>query len=520
VATTGYAGTLPDRNHLTTALSYVTGSHNFKTGFQWSFGQDRNDASSHGDINTQQYRNGVPESVIVTINPYATEEYVRNDIGIYAQDTWKVERLSLSAGVRYEYFNSMVQEQWRAAGRFVDGAIFPEIKGVPIWHDVSPRLGAAYDLFGDGKTALKFGANRYMRPMAGSFVKRYNPIRGLATDTRDWFDVDLIPGTSIKSGIVRPTDRDDIVQDNEIGPSNNSNFGKTAARTAIDGIERESNFEYTAAVQRQLFDRLSVTAAWYRRQYYRLIAEDNVALNDSDFIPFQVLNPLLNGEVITIWNVNPIKRDAVDLLEYNSDTNTHISNDFEFSFNSRLPNGSTLFGGWTASRNVAVTCDQFNPNGSATNDLYFDISFQRGGRFCDERNLDIPFRHDYKVAGTLPLPYDFEFSGTFVSFAGNESQIVWDVPASVFPNGQRTQQTLVRLTAPGTRYLDRWNQLDVAVKKTFRAAGYQFTAQADVYNALNAAPVTTETQTFGTSMGFPQTILQGRLLRLVGQVKW
>ena len=520
VATTGYAGTLPDRNHLTTALSYVTGSHNFKTGFQWSFGQDRNDASSHGDINTQQYRNGVPESVIVTINPYATEEYVRNDIGIYAQDTWKVERLSLSAGVRYEYFNSMVQEQWRAAGRFVDGAIFPEIKGVPIWHDVSPRLGAAYDLFGDGKTALKFGANRYMRPMAGSFVKRYNPIRGLATDTRDWFDVDLIPGTSIKSGIVRPTDRDDIVQDNEIGPGNNSNFGKTAARTAIDGIERESNVEYTAAVQRQLFDRLSVTAAWYRRQYYRLIAEDNVALNDSDFIPFQVLNPLLNGEIITIWNVNPLKRDAVDLLEYNSDTNTHIANDFEFSFNSRLPNGSTLFGGWTASRNVAVTCDQFNPNGSATNDLYFDISFQRGGRFCDERNLDIPFRHDYKVAGTLPLPYDFEFSGTFVSFAGNESQIVWDVPASVFPNGQRTQQTLVRLTAPGTRYLDRWNQLDVAVKKTFRAAGYQFTAQADVYNALNAAPVTTETQTFGTSMGFPQTILQGRLLRLVGQVKW
>ncbi|MBI3493472.1 MAG: hypothetical protein HY047_17080, partial [Acidobacteria bacterium] len=50
VATTGYGGTLPDRNHITTALSYVTGSHNVKTGFQWSFGQDRNDASSHGDL--------------------------------------------------------------------------------------------------------------------------------------------------------------------------------------------------------------------------------------------------------------------------------------------------------------------------------------------------------------------------------------------------------------------------------------------------------------------------------------
>ena len=78
----------------------------------------------------------------------------------------------------------------------------------------------------------------------------------------------------------------------------------------------------------------------------------------------------------------------------------------------------------------------------------------------------------------------------------------------------------MRLTSPGTLYLDRWNQLDVAIKKSFRLAGYQFTAQADVYNALNAAPVTTETQTFGPSLGFPQTILQGRLLRLVAQIRW
>ena len=520
VAATGYSGTLPDRNHITTAVSYVTGSHNFKTGFQWSFGQDRNDASSHGDITEQRYRSGVPESVQVNINPYATEEYVKADMGIYAQDTWKIARLSISGGLRYEYFNSIIKQQWRAAGRFVNGAIFPEIKSVPIWHDVSPRLGVAYDLFGDGSTALKFGANRYMRPMAGSFAKRYNPIRGLATDVRDWFDVDLVPGTSTRSGIARPTDRDNIVQDNEIGPSNNANFGKTAARSAEEGLRRESNVELTAAVQRQLFQRLSVTAAWYRRQFYRQITENNIALSASDYIPFQVANPLGNGEMITIWNLNPAKRAAVELLEYNSDTNTHISNDFEFSFNSRLPNGSTVFGGWTASRNVAVSCDQYNPNGSAMNDLYFDISFQRGGRFCDERNLSIPFRHDLKIAGTLPLPWGTEFSGTIVSFAGNETQVVWDVPISVFPNGQRTAQTLVRLTPPGTLYLDRWNQLDVAFKKTFTVGNYQFTGQADVYNALNGAPVTTETQTFGTSLGFPNTILQGRLLRLVAQIKW
>ena len=521
VATTGYGGTLPDRRHLMTAFSYVTGSHNVKTGVQLNFGQDRNVALSHGDLTEQRYRNGVPESVEVTINPYQTQEYVKADLGFYVQDTWTHKRLTLSPGVRYEYFNSMIKEQWRRDGRFVTGGIFDEITGVPIWRDVAPRLGMAYDLFGDGKTALKGSANKYTRPMAGSFVKRYNPIRGTATDLRDWFDLDLIPGTATRSGISRPTDRDDIVQDNEIGPSNNVFFGKLPDRRASDEMRREYNVEYTASVQRQLMQGLSVTLGWYRRQHYRVLGEDNVLINPkTDYIPFQVPNPIGNGESLTIWNLNPAKRGQSSILEFNSSTNTHISNDVEFSFNSRLPNGSVVFGGWNSMRNQAVTCDQFNPNGSVQNDLYYAINFQRGGRFCDERKLDIPFRHDFKLAGTLPLPYAFEFSGTLVSFAGNETQTVWNVPASAFPNGQRTVTTLVRLTPPGTKYLPRWNQVDVAFKKNFRLGRYQYTAQADVYNALNSAVVTLQTEVFGSTLDFPNTILQGRLLRLVAQIKW
>jgi hypothetical protein len=179
-----------------------------------------------------------------------------------------------------------------------------------------------------------------------------------------------------------------------------------------------------------------------------------------------------------------------------------------------------VFGGWTAQNNVESLCDQENPNGSAANDLYTDISMTRGGRFCDERDLDIPYRHDFKIAGTLPLKWDMEFSGTYVSFAGNETQVIWTVPASAYPNGQRTAATNVRLSAPGTLYLPRWNQVDVAFKKSFRVGNYQLTAQADVYNALNGSNVTTETQQYGPSLGTPQTILQGRLLRLVTQVRW
>ncbi|MGE3512841.1 MAG: hypothetical protein AB7N65_28600, partial [Vicinamibacterales bacterium] len=96
----------------------------------------------------------------------------------------------------------------------------------------------------------------------------------------------------------------------------------------------------------------------------------------------------------------------------------------------------------------------------------------------------------------------------------------WNVPASVFPGGQRTQVVNVRLDQPGTTYLDRWNQVDIAFKKTFNVGNRSFTAQADVYNLLNGANVTTDTTTFGPNLRFPNTILQGRLLRLVAQARF
>lgn len=39
------------------------------------------------------------------------------------------------------------------------------ITGAPNWRDLSPRMGVAYDLFGNGKTALKGTLNRYVSPL-------------------------------------------------------------------------------------------------------------------------------------------------------------------------------------------------------------------------------------------------------------------------------------------------------------------------------------------------------------------
>ena len=93
--------------------------------------------------------------------------------------------------------------------------VLEEIPNLPDWFDVSPRIGVAYDLFGDSSTALKFSVGKYVRSTSTGFANRYNP-NGIRSDTVDWFDCDLLSGTSTCSSLALPTNGDDIAQDNEI----------------------------------------------------------------------------------------------------------------------------------------------------------------------------------------------------------------------------------------------------------------------------------------------------------------
>ena len=112
----------------------------------------------------------------------------------------------------------------------------------------------AYDLFGNGKTALKASASKYMQGESVSFTNNYNPMR-FENDQRTWTD----------------TNRDDIAQETEIGPSNNATFGTGISRRPEDGIKRPYNMEYAAGVQHELLPRVSVGASYHRRRYRDLI---------------------------------------------------------------------------------------------------------------------------------------------------------------------------------------------------------------------------------------------------------
>jgi hypothetical protein len=121
------------------------------------------------------------------------------------------------------------------------------------------------------------------------------------------------------------------------------------------------------------------------------------------------------------------------------------------------------------------------------------VSLQ-GGRFCDQRNFDIPFIHEFKLAGNYTLPYGVDIGAVLQSYAGLERVVVWTPAASLFPGGRTQSQTIV-LNEPGSLWGERWDQLDVNFKKNIRYGNKVHTFQLDVFNVFNNNSIRTMTDT-------------------------
>ena len=192
------------------------------------------------------------------------------------------------------------------------------------------------------------------------------------------------------------------------------------------------------------------------------------------------------------------------------------------SIQGRLPRGSTVIGSWTMEKNLSVFCaNDDNPNGPLVNDLYLGSSIvSQGGAFCDWRNFEVPFTHEFKAAGSYPFPYGVEVGAVLQSYAGSPRVITWQPAQNLFPNNVRNKQETVALNTPGSLFYPRYNQLDLNFKKNFRTGRKTYSGQVDLFNALNGNAVFTRNNAIGASLGQVQSILQGRIVRLAFQMRF
>jgi hypothetical protein len=478
----------PGTSHVIVAsVSYVTGAHNVKVGIQNRSGWLRDTRSGvNGDI-VQQYRNGAPSQVLVLNTPLNNQVDLNADFGAFAQDTWTTKRLSISPGIRFDYFNSSVPEMSVLAGRFVPARTFAEIKNVPNWKNVSPRLGAAYDLFGNGKTAIKGNIGLYVQSEGTGFANTYNP-QIFATDTRTWSD----------------TNRDDIAQESELGPSQNLTFGTRRNVNADPSIDRPTQWVSDLGIQQELLPGLAVAVSYNRRSFHNVTWRDNLAVAASDYTLETIPDPRGNGQTLPLYNLARARQGLVDELDTTSSDNGRIYNGVDVSFNWRVRGGATVFGGTSTGRTLVSTCQ---------------VEDQNALRFCNEGDYAVPFATQFKLSGTYPGPLGIRVSASFQSQPGTERTINYQVTptiASAITQGRvvLTQpQVNVRLNEPGTAYNDRVNQLDMSLSRTFRSGRLMIRPELSLFNMLNANPVLTQTNVFGTALGNALTVLPARLLR-------
>jgi hypothetical protein len=470
------------------SVSYVTGSHDVKVGFQEKQGSWA--TITPAEPPTLLYTKGVPFQIQLSARPIASYPRANLDLGIFAQDRWTIGRLSMNFGLRFDYYNGQVDAQNLPASYwFVPARQLGVIPDVPIWKDISPRAGVAYDVFGNGKTAVKMSVGRYVGYEAGLFAVAANPLAsGGGTDKRLWTDLN----------------HDGIPEFNELGPSTNLNFGLPVLSTTYAPDvsrgwgSRPYNWEYTVNVQQELRPGWALNVGYYRRWYDNLSWTNNTLVSPSNFTPFTFVSPL-DGSVITGYNLIPSLRGQSQNVIQFAPNNTQVFNGVDVTVSGRFGKGGVVNGGITTGRTVTDSCAAF-----------FDPNTERFCKVTPNWNA----QNQYRLIGAYPLPYEFQVSAAFTSVPGPILMANYTVTSAIAGVALTNGSLVENLVEPGTLFGDRVNRLDLRLTKTLRAGRTQYAPYIDILNLLNAAPALAQNNTYGPLWQVPSSIQPGRMLQV------
>ena len=266
------------------AVSYVTGSHNLKVGA--SFNQQRTSTNGESEFWTRLWSAGG--------NPFRATFYgglgqrdTASSFGIYAQEQWTLDRLTVNAGVRFDSTRTGYPDLDRPTNIWVPDPFLIEGDTVASWKDFQPRLGVAYDLRGDGRTALKFSASRYGSRDSTDWAQSVNPAGSNRAMNRSWSDGRscLDPSVCIPGdGLVQGDPRNPEPNGELTSANTNLAFGLPRITTfhdpdwAFGWGNRESNWEFSGSIQQELTPGVSLDVAYFRRAWINRSVVDNRAL--------------------------------------------------------------------------------------------------------------------------------------------------------------------------------------------------------------------------------------------------
>jgi hypothetical protein len=564
LATSAYTGQLVYTTRA--ALTYSTGTHNLKVGWDWAAQTKPDDYMTFGLPGTREqcgvtggsrsdcrsedasYRtiNGVPNQVTFYTTPWPDPQTM-NPAGVYVQDQVSLNKWTINAGLRFDYLTSRYPAFDVAPRRYVPVAESFEGADVLGWKDLNPRIAISYDPFGTGKTALKVAASRYI------MQERLTQSTALVVPTRASVSQISRAWTDTNRDYVVDGDPLNPVANGELGPSPNANFGKRVTNFRLDpdwarGFgTRPYNWEFMGALQTELAPNVSLQAGYYRRIFGNFIVTDNLLVSPSDYDPFCITVPtdsrLPGGggnQMCGLYDLNPSKVGLVDTIQTSSSnygTQKEHFNGVDVTVNGRMPSGGMLQGGFSMGQTMTDTCDVIGKIDNPS--LMPQPTNAAGGpapAVLDPRCLRTgDWLPQTKLLGSHPLPWGVRISGTYqtmvldpISNGTSNLGFVANYVATnavVMPSLGRpltgVANVTVNLLPAGERYDKRTHQVDLRFSRTFQMGRSRVQANIDLYNVLNANFVATRNGNYGTNGATwlrPGAILPARLLKLGGQI--
>jgi hypothetical protein len=522
-------------NQWNAAASFVTGSHSMKFGYQGGLLIDERKSFTNSEFLQYRVQNGVPDQMTLSLSQFDVRQRVRFD-AFYAQEQWTRGRITVQGAVRYDHAWSYFPEQKVGPVRFFPAeVVYPHTTGVEGYHDIWPRGGVAYDVFGTGKTSVKVNFGRYLEAAQnGGLFTALNPTGRLSTtSTRSWTDAN---GNFVADCDLLNRATQDLRSSGRdfCGPNTNANFGTPLFESTLDpallsgwGV-RSGDWQWGASVQQEVLPRVAVELGYQRRWLVNFLATDNRARGPEDHDSFRIVVPqdsrlpdggggILDG----YYNVTSVAaarlNDNFQTLAGNFGDRTQVANSINMNVTARPRGGLVLQGGFNTAKTDSNSCDvrQALPESAATD------------RWCD---TSTGFVTRITALGTYTVPkIDVLVAGTMRSDQGGELRADWAAPNSATVGLNRPfagiagTTVTVNLIEPGTLYGDRVNQFDLRFAKILRFGRTRTNVGFDVYNVTNSAPVLTYNQAFVLNQAVstwlrPNSVLQARFVKFSAQI--
>jgi hypothetical protein len=537
-------------------LSYVTGSHNVKFGYNGLYdydNQDSNYANSQGLV--YQFNNGTPNQFWELSGQFKSQWRTRYE-AFFVQDSWTRDRLTVQGAVRYEHAWSYYPESYIGGTRFIPFSTIPKADGAN-FNDIMPRAGVAYDLFGNGRTSLKANWGKYVQPAqnAGIYTGAAPTSTIVTAATRSWTDSNK--NFVVDCNLTSPGASNQTASGGDIcGGLSNNNFGTlnpgfTYSPELLNGL-RPWDYQFGVAVQQQLSSRISMEVQWNKRWFDGYYVSRNTAISPSDWQSYNITAPtdsrLPGGGGYTISDLHDIAPAKFGQAKYEVQSAGNYGLDGAFqkwsgvdvTLAMRASKGLSFQGGTSTGESVMDICSVSNavpdallaaqalaigvsvPGFGPFNGIMpFTQAGMAPGQYC---HIQSGFLTQFRALSSYQVPkVDVEVSATFQSKPGALLAANYNIPASTIagflgraPSGGVANVT-VNLVAPGSLYGDRVNQLDLRFSKVLRFGGTRTKISLDLYNSLNANPALTYNNTYSpttTTWLAPTSVLAARVMKI------